>query len=503
MPFISVTELVSQLAQGKPLRLLDVRRDQAWAASGQQIAGGTWMNPALWLDWKDGVAHDLPIVLYCAHGHEISQGLTAALRAMGANACSLEGGFFAWQAQGQATTPIPAPRGASCNGLPRAACLVQKLPERNPQLVAHCVTLRPLPLGLADNPGMNRNVLYALGAATLFGASTPFAKLLGGHMPAVLLAGLLYLGSGLGLTLARCIRDGGYRAPGLAKGEWPWLLGAIFFGGVVGPVALMAGLMTTRAATASLLLNLEAVLTAVIAWVVFRENADRRIVWGMLAIVAGGVVLGWQTDTGGPSSAVGPCLVALACLCWAIDNNLTRKVSASDALFIASVKGVIAGTVNTALALALGATLPDLATLTATMVIGLLGYGISLVLFVLALRGLGTARTGAYFSTAPFMGAALALLVLGETTSWTFWLAAALMAWGVWLHLTEHHVHVHLHTALEHAHEHSHDEHHQHPHPHPPGSDGTGHGKHSHLHTHVAMTHSHPHYPDIHHRHTH
>ncbi|WP_342620047.1 DMT family transporter [Rhodoferax sp. GW822-FHT02A01] len=346
---------------------------------------------------------------------------------------------------------------------------------------------------------MNRNVLYALGAAGLFGASTPFAKLLTGDMPAVLLAGLLYLGSGFGLTVVRFVRDGGFKPSGLRSNEWPWFLGAVFFGGILGPVALMLGLKSTSGATASLLLNLEAVLTAVIAWFVFKENADRRIVLGMLAIVAGGIALSWQGNSASQVSLSGPALVALACLCWAIDNNLTRKVSASDALFIAGIKGLIAGAVNTLLALAMSATLPDFSTVSATMVVGLLGYGVSLVLFVLALRGLGTARTGAYFSTAPFIGAAVALIVFAEATSVAFWIAAALMALGVWLHLTEHHAHEHVHQELEHEHEHSHDEHHQHTH----GFGWSGSGKHSHLHKHLVMTHSHPHYPDIHHRHGH
>jgi drug/metabolite transporter (DMT)-like permease len=359
--------------------------------------------------------------------------------------------------------------------------------------------IQPWRESLADNGRMNHNVLYALGAAALFGASTPFAKYLTGEMSPVLLAGLLYLGSGFGVSLARLLRDGGFKPSGLPAHDWPWLLGAIFFGGVLGPVALMLGLVSTPGATASLLLNLEAVLTAVMAWLVFKEHADRRIVLGMLAIVAGGVALGWQADTGAGSSLAGPILVSLACLCWAVDNNLTRKVSASDALFIASIKGLIAGTVNTALAVGMGATWPNLATLAATLVVGLAGYGVSLVLFVLALRGLGTARTGAYFSTAPFIGAAVAILVFSETTAWTFWLAAALMALGVWLHLTEHHAHAHVHQELAHAHEHRHDEHHQHTHE--PGADTSA--PHSHWHTHASIRHNHPHYPDIHHRHEH
>lgn len=346
---------------------------------------------------------------------------------------------------------------------------------------------------------MHRSVLYALLAAALFGASTPFAKLLVGELPPLLLAGLLYLGSGVGLVLIRLVRDRGWRSAGLTSSEWPWLLGAIFFGGVIGPVALMYGLSSTSGSVASLLLNLEAVLTALIAWVVFRENADRRIVLGMLAIVAGGVVLAWPRGDTGSTEWAGTLFVAGACLCWAIDNNLTRKVSASDALFVAGVKGLIAGLVNSVLAFSLGASLPALGLAFETMTVGLLGYGLSLVLFVLALRGLGTARTGAYFSTAPFVGAAVALLLLGEQTNTTFWLAAALMGWGVWLHLTERHDHLHTHEPVEHSHTHVHDAHHQHEH------DGLCKGvePHEHRHFHASITHKHPHFPDTHHRHAH
>lgn len=346
---------------------------------------------------------------------------------------------------------------------------------------------------------MNRNVLFALLAAALFGASTPFAKLLVGDMSPVLLAGLLYLGSGLGLTIIRLIRDRGWQSSGLPSDEWPWLLGAILFGGVLGPVVLMFGLTTTSGSSASLLLNLEAVLTAAIAWLVFKENADRRIVAGMAAIVAGGVVLSWTSQRASSANWVGPALVALACLCWAIDNNLTRKVSASDALFIAGSKGLVAGGVNTAIAFTLGCQLPSFTITAQTMVVGLVGYGFSLVLFVLALRGLGTARTGAYFSTAPFIGAAIALLVFNESAGIGFWVAAFLMGVGVWLHLTETHDHAHTHEPIEHEHSHTHDEHHQHSH----DIEWSGEGAHVHWHKHLAMRHSHPHFPDIHHRHEH
>lgn len=346
---------------------------------------------------------------------------------------------------------------------------------------------------------MNAGVLHALAAAALFGASTPFAKLLIGGISPVLLAGLLYLGSGLGLVCARLLRDRGWRASGLSASEWPWLMGSIAAGGVAAPVALMAGLARTDAASASLLLNLEAVLTALIAWLVFRENADRRIVAGMLAIVAGGAVLSWPAAGATAQASAGPLLVAAACLGWAVDNNLTRKVSAADALFIAGSKGLIAGMMNTVLALSLGATLPAATTLAAAMAVGVLGYGVSLVLFVLALRDLGTARTGAYFSTAPFMGAALAIVLFGEAIGPAFWLAAILMAVGVWLHLTERHEHRHAHAAMAHRHPHVHDEHHQHVHDFP----WDGSEPHDHRHEHAPLVHAHPHFPDIHHRHPH
>jgi drug/metabolite transporter (DMT)-like permease len=355
-----------------------------------------------------------------------------------------------------------------------------------------------LPL-IGQGAVMNRSVVHALGAAALFGASTPFAKLLVDEVSPLLLAGLLYLGSGIGLAIVRVLRDRGWSAPGLSRGEWPWLAAAVLFGGAAGPALLMAGLAYTSASAASLLLNLEAVLTAAIAWVVFRENADRRIVAGMLLIVAGGVVLSWPDGSAPTAVWFGPLMIAAACLCWAIDNNLTRRVSAADAVFIAGSKGFAAGAVNTLLALSLGATMPPAGVIASALTVGFLGYGVSLVLFVLALRGLGTARTGAYFSTAPFLGAAVALALPGEPTSGAFWLAAALMGWGVWLHLTERHEHEHRHEALEHAHPHVHDEHHRHAH----DFDWPQDQPHTHRHRHEAMVHKHPHYPDIHHRHEH
>ena len=347
---------------------------------------------------------------------------------------------------------------------------------------------------------MNASVGFALGAAALFGLSTPLAKMLLGSVSPVMLGGLLYLGSGIGLLTLRIVRDRGWEPSGLTRSEWPWLAGAIAFGGILGPVALLLGLQQTTASTASLLLNLEGVLTAVLAWVAFKENADRRIVLGMLAIVAGGVILSWQSAgsaQGGLNWA--SLLIVLACLCWALDNNLTRKVALNDAGFIAMAKGLSAGSSNLVLAVALGAGWPGWETTLSAGLLGFLSYGASLTLFVLALRHLGASRTGAYFSVAPFFGALVSVLLLHEPVTVQLLVAAALMAWGVWLHLSEDHAHEHSHEALEHAHEHVHDAHHQHEHA---GPVVLG-VPHKHVHRHLPMSHSHAHFPDAHHRHGH
>lgn len=347
-----------------------------------------------------------------------------------------------------------------------------------------------------------RGVASALVAAVLFGVSTPLAKALSPRVDPVLMAGLLYLGSGLGLgafAWLRTRRKGmARREAALTRHDVPWLAGAILSGGVVGPVLLMWGLAQTPASTASLLLNLEGALTALLAWFVFKENFDRRIALGMGLITAGGICLTWM---GRPEAAVRwrALAIAGACLAWAVDNNLTRKVSAGDPVQIAMLKGLVAGGVTTAAGLALGAKLPGAPVLLAVGVIGLCGYGLSLTLFVLALRHLGTARTGAYFSIAPFVGAALSILFLGDRVTLGFGIAAVLMGAGVWLHLTEQHEHEHRHEPTEHEHLHRHDAHHEHPHA---ASDPAG-EPHTHPHRHEPLVHAHPHYPDIHHRHGH
>ncbi len=348
-------------------------------------------------------------------------------------------------------------------------------------------------------------IAAALGSAFLFGAGTPLAKWLLLDVNPWMLAGLLYMGSGIGLGIYRQLR--GAPRPRLMPGEMKWLVAAVVCGGAIAPVMLMVGLAAMPASHAALLLNAEAVLTAVLAWVVFKENVDKRIAAGMAAIVAGALLLSWPSAgsvPGTPAASLWPAVaVTLACFFWALDNNFTRKVALMDASWIACVKGLAAGSTNLLLAFALGAVLPGGVKVSTAMGVGLFAYGVSLALFVVALRHLGASRAGAYFSTAPFVGALFSVLFLAEPVTWQLLAAAALMAGGIWLHLTEHHAHGHRHGVLEHEHRHRHsaqnggDEHHTHTHL--PAFEG----QHSHRHRHEPLTHSHAHYPDAHHRHDH
>ena len=342
--------------------------------------------------------------------------------------------------------------------------------------------------------------LIALAAAALFGLSTPLAKLLLGDVSPWLLAGLLYLGSGLGLSVLIAVRKLSGAATGeagLTRADLPWLAGTVFFGGILGPILLLLGLNLTDAASASLLLNLEAVFTVLLAWIVFREHVDIRLFIGAVAIVAGALLLSWQGDLS--TISWGATLIGLACLAWGIDNNLTRRISAADPYVLAAIKGVTAGSVNTALAFAAGAQWPETINLASAMSLGFVSYGLGLVLFIVALRHLGTARTGAYYGTAPFIGAIAAALILGTPLTATILLAGLLMALGAWLHLSERHVHDHTHVESAHTHRHSHDTHHQHEH----NADDPAGEPHAHPHRHGPLKHAHAHWPDLHHRHTH
>jgi drug/metabolite transporter (DMT)-like permease len=340
-------------------------------------------------------------------------------------------------------------------------------------------------------------VPLALASAVLFGAVAPLSKLLLDAVSPFMLAGLMYFGAGLGLAAFRLFRGAGALAEEarLRRADIPWLAVAIGMGGIAGPVLLMLGLSRTTASSAALLLNMEGLATMALAWIVFRENVDRRLIFGALAILAGAALLSW--DGQGVSLDSGALLMIGACIAWGVDNNFTRKISAADPVVIAALKGLIAGGVNITIALATGAAFPSALTVTAAGVVGLLGVGVSLVMFILALRHLGSARTGAYYSLAPFIGAVLAIALLGEPLTIKLLIAGLLMGVGLWLHLTERHSHAHEHEPLEHEHSHVHDEHHRHRH------DGPVTEPHSHWHRHERMRHAHAHYPDLHHRHRH
>jgi len=352
------------------------------------------------------------------------------------------------------------------------------------------------------DPG-NRAIVAVLCSAAFFGASTPMARSLVGAMDPLWLAGLLYAGSGLGLSIGLLVRHGGLlgasrRVAPFARADLRRLAAAIGAGGIAAPALFTFGLARTSGAAASLLLNLETVFTVAIAWFVFGEHRNARTVAGMALVVLASAVLGGEGG-GDPRVGAGALLIALACLAWALDNNLTRKIAGNDAMLIAAAKGLVGGAVNLGLAAVLAGPAPPLGAALAAGIIGFFGFGVSVALFVVALRSLGVARASAYFTTAPFVGVSVAFLLLGERPGFAFWTALPLMAVGVWLHLTERHAHAHVHGGLAHAHPHRHDMHH--PHAHDFAWDGRE--PHTHFHEHEPLTHVHSHTPDAHHRHRH
>jgi drug/metabolite transporter (DMT)-like permease len=339
-------------------------------------------------------------------------------------------------------------------------------------------------------------ILNALIAALAFGLSAPLAKRLLDVVPPLFLAGILYLGAGVFLGLARLLwrRCPADRALS-ARDRWI-LAGVVLAGGVLAPPLLLWGLERSAATTTALLLNLEVVFTVLLAGIVLREHLGARIVVASLVMAAGGALLGWTP--GDPAVALGAAAVAGACLLWALDNNLTRLIAESDPLLIVEIKGLAAGTVNVLLALASGQSAPGPRTIALGLALGAVSYGTSLVLFILAMRQLGAARAGAYFATAPFFGAAGGLLLLGESPTVGLVGAAALMAVATGLLVHERHRHQHSHPIGTHVHAHVHDEHHQHAHE---GWEGPE--PHSHPHPTGPVEHEHPHTPDIHHDHGH
>ena len=347
-----------------------------------------------------------------------------------------------------------------------------------------------------------RPVLQAVLAALLFGISTPISKLLLNNIEPLPLAAFLYLGSGMGLGIYVLVRKllikSEPREAPLTKKEFPWLLGVVVFGGIIAPVVLMLSLDASPASTASLLLNFECVATSVIAAIVFKESLGKRIIVSIVLITAASIVLSW--DAGNKwGVSLGSLGVLVTCICWGIDNNFTRNISLKNPYTIVIIKGLGAGLFSLLLALGLGSAVPDIKSILAAMLLGFFSYGFSIVLFVLAMRNLGSARTSAIFGAAPFIGALLSFFIFKSVPNREFLISLPLMALGIVMIIIDNHEHRHTHERLEHNHKHHHpDEHHCHAHE---GEGSVDQITHTHLHTHENVEHEHKHYPDIHHRH--
>ena len=335
-----------------------------------------------------------------------------------------------------------------------------------------------------------RAFVRCLVAAVLFGASAPAVSQIAGDANAFALAGLLYIGAALAVLPAGLLRPPARRE---LRRSWKPLAGVVVAGGAVAPVLLAAGLARTPAATASLLLNLELVATVILAAALFREHLGRRIVTGTSLVVTGSVIL---TVSAAPTLRLGALLIVGACLCWAVDNCLTANIDSLAPHHITFAKGLFAGTANLTIGVGL-AGLPSAHVVVAALVIGALGYGISITLWVAGARELGAARGQLIFAAAPFVGAVIAWTVLDEPVTASQLLALVSAALGVSMVLGSSHLHEHHHDPIEHGHEHVHDDaHHDHTH-----SDKVA--RHAHLHQHRELVHAHPHLPDLHHRHEH
>lgn len=356
-------------------------------------------------------------------------------------------------------------------------------------------------LNLEHRASKMRGVAAALVAAFFFGLSAPFSKLLLSSVSPAVLAGLLYLGSFTGLVFVSLFRRiaapmSSREAP-LRGRDYLYLAGSILAGGIAAPLFLLFGLDLTEASSASLLLNIEGILTVLFAALIFREHVGKRI-WGSAAIMlAASSVLTYAPASGGLPVRHGSLLVLASALMWALDNNLTRELSHRNPYVIATVKGLAAGVTNLAIAFALGAALPSLYSLSGALAVGALSYGASIVLFIYALRNIGTSRTSTYFGAAPFIGVTVSIILIGERLTPQIVAASALMLAGLWLILKENHDHEHAHAGFCHDHSHIHDEHHTH------AYDLCSDEPHSHIHTHGELTHSHAHVPDLHHFHRH
>lgn len=348
---------------------------------------------------------------------------------------------------------------------------------------------------------MDKNpLIFIVISASLFGISPPLAKLLVKDILPVALAGLLYLGAFAGLSLYSIgkriiMTDPDKKAAPLERKDLPWLAGAVLVGGIIGPISMMTGLTLISGFSASLLLNLEGLATAMIAVFLFKENAGKNLWLALVCMTIAGILLTWEPSQG-KFNIAGPLLIIFAVVCWGMDNNLTRNISHKDPIQIAKIKGFVAGTTSLSLAIILGMKISLDLTIVFSLLLGSFSYGISLVFFIKALEGLGSSRTGAFFSLAPFIGAITSLIILKEWIGWVMFPAAGFMIIGIWLISSEKHSHYHIHKQITHTHSHVHNNmHHLHKH------SGAFHEPHTHEHTHVEIAHTHVHWPDTHHQH--
>lgn len=344
------------------------------------------------------------------------------------------------------------------------------------------------------------SIIQALIAALLFGASAPLAKSLLGDVEPVLLAAFLYLGSGFGLLIIKFFQyinqQGFNNEAQINKSDYLWLAGAILAGGVAAPIILLISLKSTPAATASLLLCFEGVATTLVAFIVFKESISHRA-WLAIALITLASIflsINLNADWGLSFGALG---IIAASVLWGIDNNFTRTISSKDPLSIVTIKGLSAGVFSLGLAIIIGNKIPGWKVIFSAMLLGSLSYGLSIVLFIHAMRGLGAARTSALFSTAPISGIILSIIMFNELPSWLFLVALPVMFIGTMLLVNENHEHEHIHTCIAHEHSHKHDDHHQHDH------ENNYAQKHSHVHEHDEFVHKHHHMPDLSHRHIH
>jgi drug/metabolite transporter (DMT)-like permease len=346
-----------------------------------------------------------------------------------------------------------------------------------------------------SKPGMHSAILSAI----LFGMSPVACKVFVGQIPTTLLAGLLYLGSGLGLTWVVLRQPTPFYnvLRSLSRRQWATLVGAIVAGGIAAPLFMAYGILSGTATEVSLLLNFETVATTLLAWMIFHEYIGYQVWIGKILII-GASILVVITGSDGVHVSIPGLSVLAACILWGIDNNLTRELETLPASLLACMKGWSAGIFNVLLFLILFRSPVTAVQISGALIIGALSYGASLVLFIHALREIGSARTSTWFAAGPFFGTILSVIVLGERPPGAYWVAAPLMLSGMFFLYRELHRHSHRHESLIHSHPHEHDEHHNHEH-----GDGENGVKHDHSHEHKPITHSHVHWPDIHHRHIH